>query len=57
MFKVEYQEANRALGEALRWGRSIESIQFPSGGILPGAYRHLKGSVCNEGVYAQGVPT
>ena len=57
VFKVEYQEANRALGEALRWGRSIESIQFPTGGILPGAYRHLKGSVCNDGVYAHGVPT
>ena len=57
VFKAEYQEANRVLGEALRLGMSIESIGFPNGGILPGAYRHLKRDADEERVYAKGVPT
>ena len=41
VFRVEFQEANRTLGEVLRMGQSIELVRFPFGGVLPGSFRHL----------------
>ena len=40
-FKKEYQEANQALSRALRGGKSVHSILFPKGGILPVPYCRL----------------
>ena len=41
VFRIEFRDANRTLGEALRMRQSIEQIRFPFGGVLPGSFRQL----------------
>ena len=41
VFRIEFRDANRTLGEGLRMGQSIELVRFPFGGVLPGSFRHL----------------